>query len=38
VNKPEEARAMSEAVTRDTIGVAACPVPGIPRPPAKSSS
>ncbi len=29
---------MSEAVTRDTIGVAACPVPGIPRPPAKSSS
>ena len=30
---PDAARDMSEAVTRTTIGVAACPVPGIPAPP-----
>ena len=32
VNEPEAARALSEAVTRPTIGVAACPVAGIPPP------
>ena len=33
VNEPEKARAMSEAITRDTIGVATCPVAGVPAPP-----
>jgi amidase len=33
VNAPEEARAISEAITRDTIGVAGCPVAGVPAPP-----
>ena len=32
VTDPEAARAMSEAVTRPTIGVSTCPVPGIPQP------
>ena len=32
-HEPDKARAMSEAVTRTTIGVAACPVAGIPPPP-----
>jgi hypothetical protein len=32
VNAPEEARAMSEAVTRTTAGVAGCPVAGVPQP------
>lgn len=33
VNDPERARDMSESVTRPTIGVAGCPVDGIPPPP-----
>ena len=33
VNNPDEARAMSEAISRDTIGVASCPVAGVPAPP-----
>lgn len=32
VNNPEEAQAMAQAVTRKTIGVSCCPVPGIPTP------
>jgi amidase len=32
INDPLEAQRMSEAVTRKTIGVACCPVPGIPDP------
>ncbi|CAE8617842.1 unnamed protein product [Polarella glacialis] len=33
VTNPLEAQKMAEDVTRDTIGVAACPVPGVPAPP-----
>lgn len=33
VTDPAAAQKMAEAVTRDTIGVAACPVPGVPAPP-----
>jgi len=32
VNDPAAAQKMSEAVTRTSIGVAACPVPGVPAP------
>mmetsp|Transcript_20857 Transcript_20857/g.27040 ORF Transcript_20857/g.27040 Transcript_20857/m.27040 type:complete len:357 (-) Transcript_20857:613-1683(-) len=32
VNSPEKAQAQIEAITRKTIGVACCPVPGIPAP------
>ena len=32
VNDPTAAQKMAEAVTRGTIGVAACPVPGVPSP------
>ena len=32
VNDPTSAQKMAEAVTRGTIGVAACPVPGVPSP------
>ena len=33
VTDPAAAQKMAEAATRDTIGVAACPVPGVPAPP-----
>ena len=32
VEKPEKAQQIAEGVTRETIGVADCPVPGIPEP------
>ena len=32
VNNPLEAQRMAEKVTRSTIGVRCCPVPGIPAP------
>ena len=32
VNDPTAAQKMAEAVTRGTIGVAACPAPGVPSP------
>ena len=32
VNNPQEAQRMVEKVTRSTIGVRCCPVPGIPPP------
>ena len=32
VNNPQEAQRMAEKVTRSTIGVKCCPVPGIPPP------
>ena len=32
VNEPLKAQAQVEAITRKTIGVSCCPVPGIPDP------